>query len=119
MAFDFSKWSGILAGVIPMILFLVPGGAAIAPLAAVIMKGMMDAQQKPGASGAEKKAYVLTLVQDAAVGTNLVKAGTIDPTLTVQAASQAIDAVITTVNAIQKAHAALPTVPALVTPVVP
>lgn len=119
MAFNFGQWSGILTMVLPLVLMLVPGGAALAPVASVILKGMMDAQQKPGATGASKKAYVLTLVQDAAVGTNLIKPNTIDPDLTVEAAGHAVDAVISVVNAIQTAHAALPTVPALVTPQVP
>lgn len=118
MAFNFSQWSGILTMVLPLVLMLVPGGQAIAPLAGVILKGMMDAQQKPGATGASKKAFVLALVQDAAAGTNLVKPNTIDPALVVEAAGHAVDAVITTVNAIATAHAALPAVPPLVAPMV-
>lgn len=118
MAMNFKQWSGILTMVLPLVLMLVPGGAALAPVASVILKGMLDAQAKVGATGPEKKAFVLALVNDATAGTELIKPHTIDPALTAQAAGQAIDAVITVVNAIQTAHAALPTVPALVAPAV-
>jgi hypothetical protein len=116
MGFDFKQFTSILTLVAPVVLLAVPGGAALAPLAGVIIKGIQDAQQQPGKTGPEKKAFVLTLVQDAASGTNLVKPGTIDQPLVVEAAGHAIDAVIGTVNAIQTAHAALPTVPALALP---
>lgn len=114
MGFDFKKWLGILTMVAPVILMVVPGGAALAPLIPVIVTGIADAQKKPGATGVEKKAFVMQLVKDTMIGTELVKPGLVDPVVLADAASQAIDAVIATVNAISKAHAALPTVPSLV-----
>lgn len=116
MGFDFKQFASILTLVAPVVLLAVPGGAALAPLAGVIIKGIQDAQQQPGKTGPEKKAFVLSLVQDAATGTNLVKPGTIDAPLVVEAAGHAVDAVITTVNAISTAHAALPNGPSALPP---
>lgn len=111
MVFDFSAFLKILTTVAPAVLAVVPGGAALAPLAPLIIKGIGDAQQTQ-APGADKKAAVLTLVKDAIEGTNLVKPGTLDPALVQDAASHAIDAVITTIHVIEGAHAKLPDPPA-------
>lgn len=108
MGFDFGKFLQILTTVAPVILLAVPGGAALAPVAAVIVTGIADAQKKPGATGPEKKAFVLQLVKDATEGAVLVKPGAIDPVLVQEAAGHAIDAVIATVHAVQGAHDQLP-----------
>ena len=114
MGFDWRKFIGILAGVGPILLAAVPGGAALAPLAPLILQAIGHAEQMRGASGPSKKQYVLKVVADAASGTNLIKPGTIDEGLVTEAAGHAIDAVITSLNAIQAAHAKLPDVPALI-----
>lgn len=114
MKFDFSKWFTIVTALAPMVLFLVPHGQALLPFAGVIIAGITDAQKKIGATGPEKKAFVQQLVGDAAAGTNLVRPGTIDPALAVEAAGHAIDAIITSVNAVRDAHAALPNAPSLI-----
>ncbi len=117
-AFDFGKWFGILTTLAPLIFAIVPGGQALAPFVPIIVTAMGEAQQLAGASGLAKKGSVLALVGTAATATNLVKPGTVDPTLLQQAVGEAIDAVITSVNAVQLAHANLPAVPPLLAPVV-
>lgn len=99
-----SQFLSILTMVAPVILMAVPGGAAMAPLVPLIIKGISDAQAQPHATNADKKAYVLFLVNDAVVTTNIVKPGTLDRALVNSAVSQGIDAVIATMNVIQAAH---------------
>jgi hypothetical protein len=111
MGFPFARFFSILTAIAPVILMAVPGGAALAPLVPIIVQGVADAQQQPGATGATKKAYVMALVTDAVTGANTVKPGTIDAPTALTAASEGIDAVITSVNAVQLAHANQPTAP--------
>jgi hypothetical protein len=117
MGFSFSQFVSLLTTIAPVVLLAVPGGGLIAPLMPLIVQGIADAHTLPGASGADKKAYVLQLVADATQATALIKPGTIDPALALQAASHGIDAVITSINAVQVAHAALPLLPTIVVPV--
>lgn len=114
MKFDFKKFVSILTIVAPVILLTVPGGAALAPLVPLIVAGITDAQKQHGTTGAEKKAYVMALVQDAVNAIEQTKPGLMDPGLLIGASDHAIDAVLATVKAVQQAHAAQPSVPALV-----
>lgn len=118
MSVNFKQWLGILTTVGPLVLLAIPGGAAVLPFVPLIIKSIADAQQQPGATGATKKAFVLALVEDGAKTAALVNPHLIDPTLTVQAAGLGIDAVITTVNAIQTAHATAPPAVVALPPVV-
>lgn len=111
MGLDFKKWLGILTAVAPVIMLAVPGGAAFAPLIPSVIVAIADAQQKPGATGVEKKAYVLQIAKDAFSTTNLVHPGTVDAAVMLEAVAHGVDAVIGAVNAVQKAHDALPSVP--------
>jgi hypothetical protein len=104
VGFPFAKFFAVLTAVAPVVLMAVPGGAALTSLIPIIVSGIAEAQQKPGATGPEKKAYVLKLVASAAAGIEVVKSGTVDPALIEEAAGHAIDAVITTVHAVAKAH---------------
>jgi hypothetical protein len=117
MGFPFAKFFDIVKLVAPIILVAVPGGAALAPLASTIIQGIGDAEQLPGATSAAKKAYVMTLVND--TGTAIAQANPtlVDPVLLNQAAGQAIDAIVTSVNAVAAAHVALPGVASLVVPI--
>lgn len=108
MGFDFRKFLAVLSEIAPPILKGV-GGEALVPLVPLIVTGIAEAEKLPGASGAEKKATVLELVKKATAGTNIVRPGTIDPALVESAAGHAIDAVITSVKAVQGAQAQLPT----------
>lgn len=114
MGFDFGKFLAILGAVAPVILMVTPGGAVLAPLIPVMIKGIAEAQQMPGKTGPEKKAIVLHEVEQGAHVLNTLKPGTIDPALAVEAAGHGIDAVITSIHAVETAQAALPAVPALI-----
>jgi len=114
MGFDFGKFLAILGAVAPVVLMVVPGGAVLAPLIPVMIKGIAEAQQMPGKTGPEKKAIVLHEVEQGALVLNSLKPGTIDPALAVEAAGHGIDAVITSIHAVETAQAALPAVPALI-----
>jgi hypothetical protein len=112
-----SDFFNILKIVAPVILMVVPGGAALAPLVPLIVTGIADAQKKPGATGPEKKAFVMQLVSDAVVGANVVKPGTLDPATITDAADEAVDAVIATVQAVQTAHTNQPGVASIAVPI--
>jgi hypothetical protein len=116
MGFSFSAFFSILKMVAPVVLMVVPWGAAIAPLVPLIINGIAHAEQIPGAASSDKKAYVMQLVADSVSATSAIKPGLIDPVLVTQAASAAIDTVIATVNVVQAAHTALPNIPSLVKP---
>lgn len=115
MGFNFQQFLGVLTTIAPAVLLAVPGGAALAPITNVIIAGIAHAEATPEKSGTQKKDYVMALVKDAVSGTNLVRPGTVDPALLEQAASHAIDAVVTSVNAVTTAHAAQPGIPSLAT----
>ncbi len=119
MGFSVGQFFSILTAVAPVVLLAVPGGAVIAPLVPLILKGIADAQAKPGATGPQKKAYVMALVSDAVKATSLVRPGILDQVLAIEAAGHGIDAVISSINAVQVAHAALPGLPVIVVPPVP
>jgi hypothetical protein len=114
MAFDLKQFLATLAVVAPALVLALPGGEKVAPYLPLITKGIADAQATPGATGATKRAFVLALVDDAVKVTALANPKLIDPALTVEAAGLTIDAIITTINAVQKAHDALPGVPAVI-----
>lgn len=118
MSFDFALFLQTVLGLTPVIISLVPGGAALAPFVPILMRGISDVEQSLGVgTGPQKKAAVLDLVTQAATAANAVKPETVgNPDLLVQSAGVAIDAIITSINAVQEAHAVLPvTSPALAT----
>ncbi len=114
MGFPFSQFFTALTGLAPVVLMLVPGGAALSPLVPLIVKTIADVEQKPGLAGPDKRAFVQQVVQDGATATNLIKPGTIDVPLVVDAAGHYVDAIIGSINSVKKAQAALPTLPTLV-----
>lgn len=104
-----NKWLSLLNVLAPIVLVTVPGGAAFAPLVSTVIHGISEAQQIAGASGPEKKAHVLALVQDSVNVSNVAaaaagKAVPFDPAAINATASVAIDAVVSTVNAVHAAH---------------
>lgn len=95
----------------PVVLATVPGGEKIAPLIPTITGAIEDAEAIKGASGAEKKAHVLNIVQAGIATANATGKVALDPAGVLVAASTGIDAVVATVNVVKAAHAA-PFVPA-------
>jgi len=103
------KWLKTVLQVAPVLLVLVPGIPPI--LVPLIVKGIAEAQAIKGASGADKKRHVLTLVEDAVTAVNAVKPGTIpDPAAVLVASGLGIDTTIATVNLIHAlpGHVAVP-----------
>lgn len=114
MGFSFSKFAAALTTLLPTVALLVPGGDKIAPYVPTILAGIAEAQKIPGATGAEKKAHVIALVSGAADALAIAKPGKTDKAELIGIASTTIDTVITTIHAIEQAHAALPTLPGIV-----
>jgi hypothetical protein len=74
------KWLDILEQVGPMVLLFTP----LAPIAPIVIAGIMTAESIKGATGPQKKELVMQLVAQGAAGTNLAANKTvIDPTLAV------------------------------------
>jgi hypothetical protein len=77
----------------------------------MIMNGIDEAEQLPGASGAEKKAHVLALVATGVSITNATGKSHLDPVAIATIAGHGIDAVVGTVNVVRDAHKAAPILP--------
>lgn len=103
MKLNLNKWLSVVAQLAPIVLLAVPGGAALAPLVPVITHAITEAEQIKGASGADKKAHVLSTVQDAVAVANASGKVKLDPAAVQQVASQGVDAVIGAVNVVQGA----------------
>ena len=103
MKFNLHKFLSIVKLIGPGVLASVPGGEKIAPHVDTIVDAIGEAEQIKGASGAEKKARVLSIVQAGVTTANATGKVQLDP-LEVQAiASDGIDAVIGTVHVIEGA----------------
>lgn len=116
MGFPFRQFFTTLTVLAPALLPIVPGGALVAPFVPIIIKTIADAQQDPGKTGPEKRAFVQQAVKDGAELANQAKPGTIDVALVVDAAGHYTDAVIGSINAVKQAHDKLPAVPAMIPP---
>lgn len=99
------SWLDILKFIGPTIVAaVVPHGRDLAP---IIVDAITAAEQLKGATGADKKAHALTLVEQGAAGANAVAGKTlIDPKEAASTAGVAIDAVVKTVNLIRDVKAA-------------
>jgi hypothetical protein len=103
------KWVAVVLQVAPVLIALVPGVPPI--LVPLIVHGITEAQQITGASGADKKRHVLTIIADGITAVNAVKPGAIpDPAGVLVAAGLGIDTTIATVNVIRAlpGHVAVP-----------
>lgn len=109
MKFDFNKFLAVLNAVGPVILSAIPGGEKIGTMIPTIVKGIGEAEQIQGASGADKKAHVLALVQDGVTAANASGHVTLDPAEVNAIASSGVDAVIGTIHVVH--NVAPPAVP--------
>jgi len=101
----FSKWLDLVKLLAPVVLVNVKGGEKIAPLVPLVINGITEAEQIKGATGPEKKAHVLNIV-DAAIQTiNATSKVHIDLAGAKAATSGGIDAVVSAVNAVAKTGA--------------
>lgn len=89
----------------PMILPSVPGGQRVIPFIPVITHGIVEAEQLPGASGAEKKAHVLNLLADSVTALNATGKTHLDLDELSGIASHGIDTTIGAVNLLHHAGA--------------
>jgi len=89
------RWLTIVRGLLPWAFMLIPGLPPV--LVPTIIQGIEEAQQLKGASGADKKAHVVALVELAITGINS-KRKVIDEVTVLPVVKSAIDTGIALVN---------------------
>lgn len=94
------KWLQIAFQFAPLVLGVIP---ATAPIAAAVSDGIAAAQMIEGATGAQKKAYVMQIAADAVSSAN-AKGATLNVADTLAATSQGIDTAVSVINAVKAAH---------------
>lgn len=107
--FNLSRFLDVLAKVGPVMLPLVPGGGAISILIPTIVSAIGEAEQLKGATGPEKKAHVLSIVEagvDVANSTGKVR---LDPAEVRAVASEGIDTVVSAIHVADGARIVKPT----------
>ena len=93
------KWLDLVKNLAPLILASVPGVPAV--IVPAVIHGILTAEQIPNATGAQKKAYVLDLVQTGLETTNSAAGKqVIETASTVAAVSSGIDATVNAINAV-------------------
>ena len=97
------KWLNIVKLIAPVVLANVKGGDKIAVLVPTITDAISEAEQIKGASGAEKKAHVLNVVQAGVVAANASGKVHLDPAEVQATASHGIDAVVDAIHVIDGA----------------
>ena len=102
MKFDLHKFLTILNAVGPVVL-MASGGGPIATLVPVIIHAIGEAEQIKGATGAQKKAHVLAIVEAGVATANATGKVTLNPTEVHQVADDGIDAVLGTIQVIEGA----------------
>ena len=96
------KFADIAKVIAPVVLSVVPGVPPI--IGPLVGHAIGEAEAIKGASGADKKAHVLGVVNDALQTAQAAGKPIGDPNVIVPAVSQATDAVVASVNAIKAAH---------------
>lgn len=100
-----SSWLQLVLQLVPVILALTP----LAKIAPSVISGIMEAEQMPGATGAQKLAHVQTIAVDAAQAVNLgVGRVVLDPVAVQDASATAISTAVAVVNLVHGAHRADP-----------
>lgn len=99
---------GLVGKFAPMILPSVPGGQRVLPFIPVITHGIVEAEQLPGASGADKKAHVLNLLADSVTALNATGKTHLNFDELSGIASHGIDTTIGAINLLHHAGAAVP-----------
>lgn len=108
MKFDFKKFLAILNLVGPGVLAATGVSGPIAVLAPVIIDAIGKAEQIKGATGAQKKAHVLSIVESAVTVANTTGALTLNPAEVQAVAASGIDTVIGTLKVIEGAKVVKP-----------
>jgi hypothetical protein len=102
MGFPWRKFATIAKVIAPVVLSTIPSVPPV--LGPLVSHAIMEAEGVPGATGADKKAHVLAILNDALVTAAALGKPIGNPVVIVPAVSQGVDAVITTIKAIQLAH---------------
>lgn len=111
MKFDLDGFLGIVSLIGPAILAAIPGGAQMAVLIPVIVTAIKEAEALKDATGPEKKAHVLNIVDASVTVANAVGNVHLDPVKVHDVASSGIDTVIGTISLIEGAHVVKPALP--------
>lgn len=104
MKFHLHAFLDLVGKLAPVVLSAVPGGDKIAPLIPVITHAVTEAEQIKGASGADKKAHVLNVVDAAVTTLNATGKVKLDPAEVQAISANGIDAVIGAVHVVADAH---------------
>lgn len=100
------NWKSLISLIVPIIGIAIP---QIAPLIPVITSAIHEAESLKNATGPEKKAHALALVQDAVDATNtLTEPDVLDLDATLDTASKVIDAAVGVANVIKNVQNAAP-----------
>lgn len=100
-----NKWLSLVQVLAPAVLMAVPHGEKIAPYIPIITTGIQEAEQIPGASGAEKKAHVVNLAMAAFQSLQQTGKVHLNQTDFSDTVSAGIDATVGTINLVHQAHA--------------
>lgn len=99
-----NRWLSLVLNLAPLVLMGIPGMPVV--LIPTIVHAIQEAQQIKGASGADKKAHVLTVATDAVTAVNGAKGQVVvDPAVVTAVVAPAIDTTIGVINLVQQAHA--------------
>lgn len=104
MKFNLEEFLNVVSVVAPAILTLIPGAHDIAVLVPVIISAIKEAEALARATGPEKKAHALAMVDDAITLLNATGRVHLDPETAHGVADRGIDVVIGVINLIQRAH---------------
>lgn len=100
------KWIDLVKLLAPIVISAIPN-KHVQQLGPVIVAGIGEAQQIPGASGAEKKAHVIAMTNLGAAGINAAAGKeVVNPAETAAAASQVIDTIVGVTNLVHGATTA-------------
>lgn len=106
---DFLKFAALVTKTAPLLLSLIPGGDKIQPYIPKVVEGIQEAQQIPGATGADMKKHVITLVVKGIEEANLTGKVKVNPSDVVPILDHGIDTVVETVKLIHKPKTTTPT----------
>ena len=105
MKFNLRAFTTLVRQIAPIVLAAVPNGQKLGPVINTITAAIEEAEQIPGATGAEKKDHVLKITAAGVAVANAAGAKLNDAEIAA-IAGNGIDAVVGAVNAVKKEHVA-------------
>lgn len=107
MKFDLKQFLAAIAALAPLLQF-VKGADKIAPFLPVIISGITEAEQIPGATGPAKRAHVLKLVDTGVTVTNATGKVKLDPAEVQAIAGNIVDTAVSITKVVQGAKVVPP-----------